>query len=330
MTTNNHVRKPVAGLAWPWRLLQIAVTVGLIAYILYKVPFVDAWTAVLQARVLYLGLATLSLAAVYLTFIFRWHLLLRPIGVTHSFIHTLGLGLIAIFYNNFMPSTLGGDAAKSYLVARGHDIPAPQVVASVVTDRSLGLAALLIMGFAASFAISVPGIRELLLALVAAALVFALLVIWIARAGGARPASSPGPERASWLAAILRKASETAQALIHYRKHKFHLAAGVVISCLGIVVAGLTLKLWCLAFGFDLSLVEAIAITLATSVVTMIPITVNGLGLAEGTSIVLLAAAGLGKPEALAVAILQRVVVALLGLLGGALQFSPRPYRPTF
>ena len=67
----------------------------------------------LQAEPLYIGLAVISLLGVYITFIFRWHVLLRPIGVTHSFLHTLGLGLIAIFYNSFVPSTLGGDAAKS-------------------------------------------------------------------------------------------------------------------------------------------------------------------------------------------------------------------------
>ncbi len=311
------------------RLLQIAVTVGLIAYILYKVPLGDAWAAMLQAEPLYIGLAVISLLGVYITFIFRWHVLLGPIGVTHSFLHTLGLGLIAIFYNSFMPSTLGGDAAKSYLVTRGHDVGVAQVVASVVTDRVLGLVALLIMGFAVTFGISLPGIRELLFGLLAVALVFFLLVILMARAGRGKSAHPQDDSRRHWLGTVIEKATETAQALVHYRKYKLHLVAGIVISCVGILIAGLTFKLWCLAFQFDLSLAEGVAITVAMSVVTMIPITVNGLGLAGGTNIVLLAAAGLGEPAALAIAVLQRVAVTLLGLLGGALQLLPKPYRPT-
>jgi len=330
MRTNSQADKEIARPCWLLRLLQVAVTIGLIAYILYKVPLGDAWAITLEAEPRHLGLGLLSVLGAYLTFIFRWHVLLRPIGVTHSFLHTLGLGLIGIFYNSFMPSTLGGDAAKSYLVARGHEVRAPQVVASVVTDRVLGLVALLIMGFAVTFVISLPGIRKLLLAFVGVALVFFLLVILMARAARGKPGDHEEDSRRHWLGTVIEKATETAQALIHYRKYKLHLAAGIIISCVGILLAGLTFKLWCLAFAFDLSLAEGVAVTVAMSVVTMLPITVNGLGLAEGTNIVLLVAAGVGQPAALGIAVLQRVAVTLLGLLGGGLQLLPKPYRPTF
>jgi uncharacterized membrane protein YbhN (UPF0104 family) len=94
------------------------------------------------------------------------------------------------------------------------------------------------------------------------------------------------------------------------------------------VITGIGLQYWCVAFGFQIPLQQAVAITVMLTVVGMVPISINGLGWTEGAKIVLLGIAGVSQPAALAMSVLQRVVAMLFSLVGGVLQLFRKPSQP--
>jgi len=313
---SEHSPPPKHRFTWP-QALRLFVTLALLGVILAAIPLDQAWQAMGRVNLLWLAIALAWTFLLRATFALRWHLLLAPAGVRHSYLHTLVIALIGMFYDNFAPANLGGDMARSYLAADGHSAKVVDVAASVVADRTLGLISLVLLGFASSALLGVPQLRLALWVLLGTG-VAGLSLAWIlARRTVGETSRSP-------LRRVADKLSELSRALLRYRQHRVRLTGALLLSCLGICVGGVALSCWSRAFGFDLKLTQAVAIVVISSVVAMIPITINGLGLTDGAAILLLGWAGMGRPEALAQMMLQRIAVIALSLLGAGLQFLRR------
>lgn len=85
---------------------------------------------------------------------FRWQLLARAVGFAVPFIKLVQYYFIGLFFNLFLPSTVGGDASRCYYLAKGtHRYK--YAFYSVFADRTMGIAVLFI--FAAAGILFGPG-----------------------------------------------------------------------------------------------------------------------------------------------------------------------------
>ena len=123
-------------------VIQLVVTVGLLAWV-YHDPkkLADMRDAITHARIEWLLAGMLAYFTVEAAAAFRWHLLLKVQGIRLSLPRLLGLFLIGMFYNQFLPGGTGGDIIKSYLLLKETDRKAGALLA-VVFDRFIGLVAL--------------------------------------------------------------------------------------------------------------------------------------------------------------------------------------------
>ena len=73
-------------------------------------------THVVEGKPIHLGYllaaAALYLAATLLTF-FRWYLLVRAVSLPFRLVDALRLGLVGLFFNTFLPGSVGGDIIKA-------------------------------------------------------------------------------------------------------------------------------------------------------------------------------------------------------------------------
>ncbi len=83
---------------------------------------------------------TLFAVSVVLTF-FRWYLLVHALDLPLSLRDAMRYGLIGMFFNAFLPGSVGGDIVKAAALARGQRRRAA-AVATVVMDRLIALWAL--------------------------------------------------------------------------------------------------------------------------------------------------------------------------------------------
>jgi uncharacterized protein (TIRG00374 family) len=75
---------------------------------------------------------------------FRWWLLLRVQSIFISLWTAVKLYLLGWFYNNFMPSSVGGDLVRAWYVTR-HTEKKFEAVLSVFADRAIGLLSTLVI-----------------------------------------------------------------------------------------------------------------------------------------------------------------------------------------
>ncbi len=79
-------------------------------------------------------------------FVLRWTLLMRVLSIKIGFWPAVRLHFLGLFYNNCLPSSVGGDFLRAWYVTR-HTDKRLEAALSVFVDRLVGLAGVLIMAF---------------------------------------------------------------------------------------------------------------------------------------------------------------------------------------
>ena len=133
-------------------LLRLAVSAALMAWILARTPFREVAAAVRGADPRFLLLALVVSPLGTLPSVLRWRLLIRAQGGDAPFPFLVRSFLTGIFFNNFLPSTIGGDTVRALDTART-GVGRAKGIAIVFVDRFVGLLALVLFA-AAGLAIS--------------------------------------------------------------------------------------------------------------------------------------------------------------------------------
>ncbi len=116
---------------------KAAVAAALLAYLYYSGLFSLAqikqvlWSSEGVVALLW-ALAALVLA------LLRWHLLVRAFATPLSLFATGKIFFTGAFVNNFLPSSMGGDAARAYYLSRLHGQTLRRAAMIVLLDRVLG------------------------------------------------------------------------------------------------------------------------------------------------------------------------------------------------
>ena len=137
--------------------VEVAVSIGLLTFLLSRVDTTALWAGARRASVAWLGIALGLYFCNVLTSAWRWQLLLRAQGIVVPARTLLSSYLVAGFFNNFLPSTIGGDVVRIRDTAR----PAQSktlATAVVFVDRAVGLMGLvLVAALGATVAMIVKG-----------------------------------------------------------------------------------------------------------------------------------------------------------------------------
>ena len=125
-------------------LVKFAVSAALLVFLFSKVDAIRLWNAARHASVTWLAGALALYAVMVLASAWRWGLLLTAQEVRLPFRTLTSSFLVATFFNNFLPSNIGGDViriADTAPLARSRTIAA----GVVLLDRGIGLLALVLV-----------------------------------------------------------------------------------------------------------------------------------------------------------------------------------------
>lgn len=296
------------------RLLRIVLAAAIVAALVHWIGPADVWArlAACPWPVAAAGLAA-SLVGQWFGAI-RFASLARTQGLPLSQADALGINLSAVFYGLFLP----GGTATSWIVRllRMPDVKRHLglALAVIAGDRAFATAAGAALGVAADFALGGPGTPAVTLGLVAVA-AGAAFFGWalFSPALAARVAGWRRVPVVRRLAARMRRDA--------FPRQRPALATMVVAWLLSAAVHGLGIVAWfalARALGLDLGLLEITWVRSASLVVGLLPVTVGGLGLREGTVVVLLAGFGVAPVDALSLSLLAFTVTILgVGVVGG-------------
>src|SRR5438552_5344996 len=119
-------------------IAKIVVSVVLLAVLFSRVDTPQLWATARRASVPWLAAAVGIYALSMIASTWRWHVLLEAQDVRLPRRRLLGSYLVASFFNNFLPSNIGGDVVRITDTARAAN---SKTVATMVilVDRGLGL-----------------------------------------------------------------------------------------------------------------------------------------------------------------------------------------------
>jgi len=139
---------PDRATVWRHRLViaaKLAVSIGLLVWVLLeKIDIAEAGRRIVAIPLLPLGLAFAGLAVSYAVVIIRWQVILAALGMRLGFARAGTITWIGSFFNQALPSNVGGDFVRVWRVLR-HGMPLGRAVSSVMLDRVLTLVGLAVL-----------------------------------------------------------------------------------------------------------------------------------------------------------------------------------------
>lgn len=125
-------------------VLKIAISVVLVYFVFTKINFVDVLSVIKRANSFFVVLAILFFVLSKVIAAFRLNLYFHQLDIHLTQKSNLQLYLLGMFYNLFLPGGIGGDAYKGYLIKKKFDVATKRVVAVLVLDRLSGMLLLFI------------------------------------------------------------------------------------------------------------------------------------------------------------------------------------------
>ena len=290
--------------------LKIAVSLVLVAWLLSHAELAQVGAALADADPVWFAIATLSIACLVGPLsAWRWMLVMRAQGAAMRFPRALSLVLVGWFFNQFVPSGLGGDAMRAW-GARSDGAGWEAAIHGVFLDRLLALAAMVAI-VAVGWPIlapllAAPGSRAGVASVMAASVAGLLLLMVLDRLhlekAFPRLARVTGVARAS-RAVFLSRLAPAAIMLAA----STHLALGGVV--------------WLLArsLGMDLPLVAVLVLMPLVLLVAMVPVSIAGWGVREGVMIIAFSLLGVPTAPAFALSVLFGLSLLIAALPGGLL-----------
>lgn len=309
--------------------LRIVVSVALIAWILWKVDRRQLLQTIAGLDPWLMSLALAAYAAVNCICAWRWQVLLAGRGIRIGYWRLLRYFLNGLFFGNFLPTTVGGDLLRAYLVADDCE-KRSEALASVLVDRFIGLFGVIVTGLAGLVLVARTG-QELALLKYMAAGVAATLVLVGCFLSKTLMRRLRGLLRLPLVQRAEHQLVDFYHSLYAYRGHRNEVALAFLQSLLVQLFVVLSAFLISRSIGASIPIVPFFLYMPVIAAVSMIPASINGWGLQEGAFIVFFGRAGMGRPEALTLGFLYHVVAVLISLAGGLLWLvyggSRRPPR---
>ncbi|MEM8758172.1 MAG: lysylphosphatidylglycerol synthase transmembrane domain-containing protein [Planctomycetota bacterium] len=297
--------------------VKLTVSIALLVYMLIRADAGAVWSKITGADTLPLFLACLTPFVGYWLISLRWKRLLTAARVRVRQRPLYRASMIAMFYNQLLPSTVGGDVARG-IEAHRAGVPKATALSSLVVDRIIGIVALAVLA-----AITLPLVddypgRPMLLYVVVwgAALMMLAAIATI---------FSPHESMLSVGRAVYRRlprpfaraAKKIDDSVDGYRGRPGVFAAAFVSSV--VLQLNVVLMHWLIAsaLAIEINFVTLVLVVPLALIVMLAPVTINGIGIREGIFTVLLAAYGVSETQAVAMALLVYAVFLLHGILGG-------------
>jgi uncharacterized membrane protein YbhN (UPF0104 family) len=291
-------------------IIKIVISAALLYLALRKANFSDLASRIDVAS---LGWLALAIAATFLQIfigVLRWRIVSAECGAPLPIRQAMRYNLIGAFFNQTLPSSIGGDAVRLWLVARA-GAGWRAATYSIFVDRAIGLIALAVMIVA-----SLPWSYQLITDPYGRSAL--LLVDFAALAGGVGfliLGRLPWPWLKTWWGTHhLYACAVIANRVVFSRTHGVAIAAlSIFVHVLAVVIAWCVVKSIAAPVGFG----QTFQLIPPVMLITMLPISIAGWGVREATLGLAFGYAGLMTNEGINISLLFGAVTFIVGAFGG-------------
>ena len=295
----------------------LALTVILLLLVIRSVGLENLINTLSRADLRWVLLSFCLAPFIVLTGVIKWKILLQAQGINVPFWRLYALVLVGKFFNNFLPSNVGGDVVRGYELGN-YTQDGATAMASVFMERITGLVVLVIMAVI-SFLSHMNLIQNTRLSMAMAFVVIGLFgILWLVL--DSRPLEFI--ERwfkFSLVQKAIPKFRKFHASINAYRNQKKALLLSTMWSVIFMMLAIVNVYVSASAFYTPISFMDMVVIVPVILVVAMVPLTFNGLGIQEWAYVMLFSWVGLPPAVGLSTIILIRAKDLLMAVIGGFL-----------
>lgn len=270
--------------------LKIVFSVLLLYFVFNKIALREVFELIRTANPYFLILAALFFVGSKVFAALRLNLFIHALDIPLSHRSNFKLYLLGMFYNLFLPGGIGGDAYKGYVLKRKFQLKTKRIVAILLLDRLSGL--LLIFQFACLFSLFLKqAFFENYQGILIAALLMSLVVFWFIN-----------KKYFSYVYSVFWKA-------VGYS----FLVQGTQIISVIFILKSLRIAADSLAYLF---------IFLVSSIVSVLPLTIGGIGSREVVFYYGALWLGLEENASISISMLFFIITAFVSLFGIVYHFK--------
>ena len=302
-----------------FRLLRVLVSLALIAWLFVRFEWGNALKALRTVPWSLIGVGICLFILGQLLGARRLQLLLARqqirIGLNYSF----RLTLAGLFASNFLPSTVGGDAIKVLVLVR-RGFGKTVTTATIVADRVINLFA---MAFLLPTVLAIPGILDpaivndigFRVTIITAVTGLLICGVYLLGRYAQRKIKTSDAE------VILFSKGQRFLGSLSLLTSRWLAEPKILFAASALSWASVSsafVATWIMALGLkiNISIFELIPVLVVVYFVTLLPISVNGLGVQEVSLVYLLTKLGILSGQALALAVIMRLLYVATSLFG--------------
>lgn len=295
-------------------VLRVVVTAVLCGLLAWRLNIMEFYDRLIALDVAWVGAAFLVVVIAIVISAWKWGMILQERGYRLSYLHLLRHYFVGLFFNNVLPTAIGGDAVRAWETTKDTG-EIPEATGSVLTERliagvALGITAVLGLPFVdANYQVVSLVAFFLVLNLAAVALVLKpRIATTVVRA--------LLPSRFSSAGEVVAKTVLVVEQTL--RTRALFLKVFVLSIVFQLFVAGVNASIF-EAMGLEVSLAACITFTPMIFTITMLPISISGLGVREAAYWFFFSQVGVGQVDAIAASLAFFVIVGGASLPGALL-----------
>lgn len=297
-------------------ILRASVSLVLIVILLYIMR--DKYNEIIgvlkRTNISMFGLGLIAFILALTVASFRLKLIIEAQGtIPINFFEAVSLTFIGYFFNNFLPTAIGGDVVKAYHLSK-KTVGKVGSFTAIFVDRAIGLFTMIFMAFIALLFVENQlidkTVKHMIYAITAisiAAIIFMMNKNFAKKLSGIFVFFLKAP--------VEVRLKNLYNAINNYRDNTALIFQSIAISAISQILFFASIGILAVSIGSHIPIMDILLRMPIISAMSLLP-SINGLGLREGGT-VLLFGPMIGKEKAFAVSILWLFILLIVSLIGG-------------
>ncbi|MCK9602946.1 MAG: flippase-like domain-containing protein [Candidatus Omnitrophica bacterium] len=296
-------------------LFRVGISIVLLLFLFRQIDKKSLLEIIKNADKGYLFLAFIVFFFNYVFCLLRWQMLLKAIKI-HIPISRIIISFAGgVFFSLFLPSTIGGDLMRSMDLA-AHTKRPREVVATVFLDRLSGYIGLVVLALLSLFfgwRLLEDRIILISVSLITVLLIIILLVLFNKTIFLKINKYLSGLSSGKIMGSVMNLHQE-----IHlFRHHKKVIFKNLLLSVFVQIITPFCFYIIALSVGLQINIVYFFILLPIIGAITLLPISIGGLGLRDATTIFFFAHVGVSKNLAFAMSLLNFSFIVIYAAIGG-------------
>ncbi len=306
-------------------VLRISISVALLIFLFRRIDEKTLFKLIRNSDKPLLFYAAFTFFLMYPLALFRWNMLLKAAKIKLPLKRVIMSFSGGIFFNVFLPSTIGGDFMRSMDLGK-HTQKTKEVIATVFLDRLSGYAGLVFLDVLAlllGFKLIEDKVVFFFVSFLVILLTLVLVVLFNKRVYSRinkflyAPRKDAGKLGPSTLEKV-RDALINLHQEIHYFRHKKKVIFNnLVLSVIIQVLSPVSFYIIGLSLGIKINIVYFFVFLPIIGAITLLPISIGGLGLRDTATVYFFAKVGVIKDLSFAMSLLNFSFILIFGSIGG-------------